>query len=36
MRFQDLPVEDIHVMQAVDQIHLQLNDPSLPVLSKLR
>ncbi|OEH79822.1 hypothetical protein cyc_08139 [Cyclospora cayetanensis] len=31
-RMPDLPVDDIHIMQAVDRIHRRLNDPSLPML----
>lgn len=30
---QDLPVNDIHTMQAVEKIHRRLNDPTLPVRS---
>lgn len=37
MHFQDLPVDDIHTMQAVQRIHRNLADPSLPVgLIRLR
>ncbi|CDI85590.1 hypothetical protein, conserved [Eimeria praecox] len=31
-RCKDLPVDDIHTMQAVDKLHRSLNDPSLPML----
>ncbi|CDI80159.1 hypothetical protein, conserved [Eimeria acervulina] len=35
-RCRDLPVNDIHTMQAVEKIHRRLNDPTLPTLSAVQ